>query len=108
MSTVAKALNEATLKTKMPTAVVSRTLCTNFDTCTSAGVYKVTNATLNHPTGAYKWGVLIVFATIDGCWTQIYFPHNSENLFIRTRHTGTTLNWSRYSGTILSAVSSGG
>lgn len=108
MSTIAKALNEATLKDMMPTAVVSRTLCTDFDTCTSAGVYKVTSNTHNHPTGAYQWGVLIVFATIDDCWTQIYSPHNSEDLFIRIQYSANTRNWSRYSGTLLSAESSGG
>lgn len=71
-----KALTSALIQSLLPFGTMFyKGTCTNIDTCWTAGVYTAAKNvnTQNFPSGAYEYGMLIVFmATTGNIGVQIY------------------------------------
>ena len=92
------------LKGLLPDAVMKRDSVTDMDACRTAGVYLVTpeNGTTNYPPGAYKYGLLLVFAGPYYC-LQIYIPNRAgESLYLRMYDTGA--GWRAWNTIAMSAL----
>lgn len=98
----AKILTNTILKGTMTDALVYRDYCTDFDTCKTPGYYTVSaQKTVNHPPGAYTYGILEV--KVAGSFiSQIYHAHQdgsgnkSSAIYMRMWHTDSGWNtWVR-------------
>lgn len=76
----------------------------DFDNCTKAGAYIVSadsGSSMGFPSGAYKWGTLIVFARQDQYIVQIYIADSvSEPVYLRNSFNGSPFrNWTKIART---------
>lgn len=76
----------------------------DFDNCTKAGAYIVSadsGSSMGFPSGAYKWGTLIVFARQGQYIVQIYIADSvSEPVYLRNSFNGSPFrNWTKIART---------
>ena len=76
----------------------------DFDNCTKAGAYIVSadsGSSMGFPSGAYKWGTLIVFARQGQYIVQIYIADSvSEPVYMRNAFNGSPFrNWTKIART---------
>lgn len=76
----------------------------DFDNCTKAGAYIVSadsGSSTGFPSGAYKWGTLIVFAQQGKYIVQIYIADSvSEPVYMRNSFNGSPFrNWTKIART---------
>ncbi len=76
----------------------------DFDNCTKAGAYIVSadsGSSMGFPSGAYKWGTLIVFARQGKYIIQIYIADSvNEPVYMRNAFDGSTFrNWTKIART---------
>lgn len=76
----------------------------DFDNCTKAGAYIVaadSESSMGFPSGAYKWGTLIVFARQGQYIVQIYIADSvSEPVYMRNAFNGSPFrNWTKIART---------
>ena len=76
----------------------------DFDNCTKAGAYIVSadsGSSMGFPSGAYKWGTLIVFARQGKYIIQIYIADSvNEPVYMRNAFNGSPFrNWTKIART---------
>ena len=75
---------------------------TDWDTLTKTGMYYVSGfntSYVNFPTGAYLYGILLVFNPVPFGVMQVYSPDNENNPYIYVRVKNTNWNkWVKFTG----------
>ena len=75
---------------------------TDWDTLTKTGMYYVSGfntSYVNFPTGAYLYGILLVFNPVPFGVMQVYSPDNEDYPYIYARIKNTNWNkWVKFTG----------
>ncbi len=75
---------------------------TDWDTLTKTGMYYVSGyntSYVNSPTGAYLYGILLVFNPVTFGVMQVYSPDNEDfpYIYVRVKNNGWN-NWVKFTG----------